>query len=64
LIRALIISAAALTTANLSGSCTSCEHRRVEMAVAAPQQGLITGKHGHKVRACGWRIPIHAAMGV
>lgn len=49
--RALIISADRFEDSELAEPLSRLRAKGVEVDVAAPQQGLITGKHGHKVGA-------------
>jgi protease I len=50
--RALIISSDDFEDGELAGPLRQLGGRGVEVDVAAPQKGPITGKHGHKVRNC------------
>jgi protease I len=49
--RALIISADRFEDSELAEPLHQLRAKGVEVAVAAPQRGLITGKHGHTVQA-------------
>lgn len=49
--RALIISSDRFEDSELAEPLHQLRAKRVEVDVAAPQKGLITGKHGHKVCA-------------
>jgi protease I len=49
--RALIISSDRFEDSELAEPLRQLRAKRVEVDVAAPQKGLITGKHGHKVCA-------------
>lgn len=49
--RALIISADRFEDSELAEPLYQLQAKGVEVDVAAPQQGVITGKHGHKVNA-------------
>jgi protease I len=49
--RALIISSDLFEDRELAEPLRQLRAEGVEVDVAAPQKGLITGKHGHKVRA-------------
>jgi protease I len=47
-VRALIVSADRFEDSELSEPLQHLRARGVEVDVAAPQQGPITGKHGHR----------------
>jgi protease I len=49
--RALVVSADRFEDSELSEPLQQLQARGVEVDIAAPQQGPITGKHGHKVSA-------------
>jgi protease I len=49
--RALVVSADRFEDSELSEPLQQLQARGVEVDIAAPQQGPITGKHGHRVSA-------------
>ncbi len=49
--RALIVSSDRFEDSELSEPLQKVLEKGVEVDIAAPQQGPITGKHGHKVNA-------------
>ncbi|HWE16374.1 MAG TPA: DJ-1/PfpI family protein, partial [Hyphomicrobiaceae bacterium] len=49
--RALVVSADRFEDSELCEPLQQLQARGVEVDIAAPQQGPITGKHGHKVSA-------------
>jgi protease I len=50
-VRALIVSADRFEDSELSEPLFQLQAKGVQVDIAAPQQGFITGKHGHRVRA-------------
>ena len=51
--RTLIVSADCFEDSELSQPLQQLQARGVEVDIAAPQQGLITSKHGHRVVSAG-----------
>jgi protease I len=51
--RALIVSSDRFEDSELSEPLQQLQAKGVEVDIAAPQQGPITGKHGHRVRRPG-----------